>query len=406
MGSLDKKTIVLGVGGGIAVYRVCELARLLMKRGATVRVAMTKNALEFVTSLTFQALTGNPVLTDLFDLKQDATFGHLVTGKLADLFVVAPATANLIARIRAGMADDAVTTSLLAARCPVLLAPAMNTGMWENPLTQQNVKALLEDARYSVVGPAEGMLAEGTVGMGRLSEPPDIVEAAEAALSPKDLAGWRVVVTAGPTREHLDPVRFVSNPSSGRMGFAIARAAAHRGAKVRLVSGPCELPAPHGVEIVRVTSANEMAEATLPAVRGAQLLVAAAAVADQRPQARAPHKVKKQDGPETVVLVRTQDILATAVAQAPAKGRPLFVGFAAETERVVENAREKLTRKGLDLVAANDVSEEGSGFATGTNRLILIDRTGKEHELARMTKDDAALALLDRAVTLRRELGL
>ncbi|MBI5547670.1 MAG: bifunctional phosphopantothenoylcysteine decarboxylase/phosphopantothenate--cysteine ligase CoaBC [Deltaproteobacteria bacterium] len=408
MSYLEKKSVAIGVGGGIAVYKVCELARQLMKRGANVRVVMTRNAQEFVAPLTFQALTGNPVLTDLFDPQQDATFGHLVTGKLADLFIVAPATANLIARIRAGMADDVVTTSLLAATCPILIAPAMNTAMWENPITQGNLQALLADARYRVVGPAAGALAEKTEGMGRLSEPPDIVEAAEACLAPQDLKGWKVLVTAGPTREHLDPVRYLSNPSSGRMGFAIARAAAQRGAQVTLVSGPSELRAPAGVHLVKITSAQEMADATLSRLPGSQLFVAAAAVADQRPEKRAGQKVKKQEGPETQVLVRTPDILASAAAAVAGDGphRPLLVGFAAETERVVEQAREKLRRKQVDLIAANDVTRIDAGFAVDTNRLTLVDCTGRTQELPCQSKSDAADALLVRAGQLRRELGL
>ncbi|HEY3452361.1 MAG TPA: bifunctional phosphopantothenoylcysteine decarboxylase/phosphopantothenate--cysteine ligase CoaBC [Myxococcales bacterium] len=406
MGVLDKKTIVIGVGGGIAVYRVCELARLLMKKGASVRVAMTRNAREFVTPLTFQALTGNPVLSDLFDLSQDATFGHLETARVADLFVVAPATANLVARIRAGMADDPVTTSLLASRCPVLVAPAMNTAMWENALTQQNMKALLADPRYHQVGPTAGMLAELTSGMGRLAEPPDILEAAEAILTPKDLAGCHVLVTAGPTREHLDPVRFVSNPSTGKMGYAVARAAAHRGARVTLVSGPCQLPPPANVQLISVTSAEEMAAEVLSRVKSAQIVVAAAAVADQKPEQKAAQKVKKKEGVETLNLVRTPDVLATAAASFQSAPRPLFVGFAAETERVVEFAQEKLRKKGIDLIAANDVSGEKTGFASDDNRVTLIDRTGKVQELPLLSKSDAAGVLLDRAVALRRELGL
>ncbi|MGC4113673.1 MAG: bifunctional phosphopantothenoylcysteine decarboxylase/phosphopantothenate--cysteine ligase CoaBC [Myxococcales bacterium] len=407
MGVLDKKTVVLGVGGGIAVYRACELARLLMKKGATVRVAMTRNAREFVTPMTFQALTGNPVLTDLFDLNQDQTFGHLETAHAAQLFIVAPATANLIARIRAGMADDPVTTSLLASRCPVLIAPAMNTAMWENPLTQENMKALLADPRYHQVGPTAGMLAEQTSGMGRLAEPPDIVEAAEAALGPKDLAGVEVLITAGPTREHLDPVRFISNPSTGKMGYAVARAAAQRGAKVTLVAGPCSLPAPPNVQLVSVTSADEMASEVLYRVQSAHIVVAAAAVADQKPEHKAAQKVKKKEGTETLNLVRTPDVLATAAASfKPGPRRPLFVGFAAETERVVEFAQEKLRKKGIDLIAANDVSGTETGFASDDNRITLIDRTGKVEELPLLSKADAAHLLLDRAAALRQRLGL
>jgi phosphopantothenoylcysteine decarboxylase/phosphopantothenate--cysteine ligase len=402
MGFLDKRTIVLGVGAGIAAYRACELARLLMKRGAQVRAAMTPNACHFVAPLTFQALTGHPVLTDLFDPAQDATFGHLALGRAADLFIVAPATADLIARIRGGFADDPVTTALLASRCKVLLAPAMNTAMWENRQTQENLRALLADGRFSSVGPGVGTLADGDVGAGRLAEPPDIAEAAEDLLAPKDLSGWRVVVTAGPTREHLDPVRFLSNPSSGRMGYAVARAAAMRGARVLLVSGPTELAAPSGVELVRVTSAEEMAAAVLPKVPSCQLFVAAAAVADQRPKARATQKVKKREGEEALSLVRTPDVLLSASAAAPAEGaRPILVGFAAETENLLGNAREKLARKKLDLVAANDVSDAAGGFASASNRLVLIDRRGQVVPLDMMSKEDAAHALLDRVIALR-----
>jgi phosphopantothenoylcysteine decarboxylase/phosphopantothenate--cysteine ligase len=402
MGFLDKRTIVLGVGAGIAAYRACELARLLMKRGAQVRAAMTPNACHFVAPLTFQALTGHPVLTNLFDPAQDATFGHLALGRAADLFIVAPATADLIARIRGGFADDPVTTALLASRHKVLLAPAMNTAMWENRQTQENLRALLADGRFSSVGPGVGALADGDVGAGRLAEPPDIAEAAETLLAPKDLSGWRVVVTAGPTREHLDPVRFLSNPSSGRMGYAVARAAAMRGARVLLVSGPTELAAPPGVELVRVTSAEEMAAAVLPKVPSCQLFVAAAAVADQRPKERATQKVKKREGEEALTLVRTPDVLLSASASTPAEGaRPVLVGFAAETENVLENAREKLARKKLDLVAANDVSDAAGGFASASNRLVLIDRRGQVVRLDMMSKEDAAHALLDRVIALR-----
>lgn len=401
MSFLSQRTVTLGIGGGIAVFRVCELARLLMKRGATVRVVMTPNAQRFVTPLTFQALTGSPVLTDLFDPGQGSVYGHLVAGRGSDLFVVAPATADLLARVRAGMADDAVTTSALACRCPILLAPAMNTAMWENRLTQENLRALLSDPRFSVVGPSWGSLADGEVGAGRLAEPYEIAEAAELALAPKDLSGWKVLVTAGPTREHLDPVRFLSNPSTGRMGFCVARAARQRGASVILVTGPTELAAPAGVELVRVVGAQQMADAALRRLDGLDLFVAAAAVADQRPAERARHKTKKSEGEERLVLVRTPDLLAEA-AGAALSPRPVFVGFAAETERVVENARDKLVRKGLDLVCANDVTEPGAGYAAETNRLTLIDRDGGVEQMDPCTKEVAAHRILDRARALRR----
>ncbi len=400
MGVLDKRTVALGVGAGIAAYRACELARLLMKRGARVQVAMTRNAVQFVTPLTFQALTGNPVLTDLFDPRQDATFGHLALARSAELFVVAPATADLLARIRAGMADDPVTTSLLASQCPVLLAPAMNTRMWENPITSQNLAALLADPRYAQVGPGVGVLADGDVGAGRLAEPLEVVDACEALLTPKDLAGWKVVVTAGPTREHLDPVRFISNPSTGKMGYAVARAALHRGAKVTLVTGPTELAPPAGAQVVRVTSAEEMCQASMAALPGTRLFVAVAAVADQRPKTRAEQKVKKKEGEESLALVRTPDVLATASAAAQGPDRPIFVGFAAETEKLPENARQKLAAKRLDLIAANDLGEPGAGFGADTNRLTLFDRNGGSEQIGPMGKLEAAHALLERAVRL------
>lgn len=398
MNPLEGRTVVLGVGGGIAAYRACELARLLMKRGASVRVAMTANAQAFVTPVTFQALTGNPVLTDLFDLHQKAIFGHLETGKRADLFVVAPATANLIARIRLGMGDDAVTTSLLSSACPALIAPAMNVQMWHNAQVQENVAALRRDPRFSFVGPGVGALAEGIAGEGRLAEPAEILDAAEALLMPQDLRGKRMVITAGPTREHCDPIRFLSNPSTGRMGFALARAAALRGAEVTLISGPAELPTPPRVQRLDVTSAEEMLGAAARAIPGAFAFIAAAAVCDQRPVRCEATKVKKEALEASMALARTPDVLREVRAlfgDAPLPERPLFVGFAAETDRVLANARHKLASKQLDLIAANDVTEPGSGFATATNHLTLIAGGGLEIHLARLSKDEAAHHLLD-----------
>ena len=397
---LEGRTVALGVGGGIAAYRAADLSRVLMKRGATVRVVMTAGAREFITPLTFQALTGQPVLTDLFDPRQDATYGHLDLSRRAELFIVAPATADLLARLRHGMADDPLATSLIATRCAVLLAPAMNTAMWENRQVQENVIGLLSDPRFSMVGPNSGLLADGDIGAGRLAEPHEIADAAEALLARQDLAGRRVVVTAGATREHLDPVRFLSNPSTGRMGFAVARAARQRGAVVVLVSGPSELAAPAGVEVIRVTSAEEMSKVALERARGCDLFVAAAAVADQRPKVRAKQKVKKQDGDEQLTLVRTTDILATASRLAKGPRRPLFVGFAAETEKLEEHAREKLERKNLDLICANDVTAPGSGFAGSSNRLLLIDRSGTVTRLPELSKEAAAHALLDRVLAV------
>src|SRR5512146_1094327 len=294
------RTVVLCVGGGIAAYKACELARLVVKGHGTVRVAMTRAATRFVQPLTFQAISGAPVLVDLFDPASEATYGHLALARAADLLVVAPATADLVARLRAGMADDAVTTTALAVTAPVLLAPAMNTRMWRNAAVQENVAALRARGLH-VVGPASGELADGDVGEGRLADPQEIAVAASRLLGNLDLAGRRVLVTAGPTREPIDPVRFISNPSSGKMGYAVAAVAARRGAEVTLVSGPTVLPDPAGVKVVRVDTADEMAKAVDRAAQELDLFVGAAAVSDYRPQKASPSKIKKGPGDETLV---------------------------------------------------------------------------------------------------------
>jgi len=399
-GSLSGRRIVFCFGGGIAAYKACHALRLFVHEGAEVRAAMTPAATRFVTPLTVQALSGGPVLTEVLEPAQEAQYGHLDLVRGADLVVVAPATANLIGQIRAGLGTDAVTTTLLAARCPVLLAPAMNVAMWANELVEQNVAALRALGRFHFVGPAAGLLADGDVGAGRLAEPEEILAAARALLAPRDLEGRHVVITAGPTREHLDPVRFLSNPSTGRMGYALAAAAAARGARVSLVSGPVELAPPPGVELHRVVSAEEMLEATLRVIDGADAFIASAAVADQRPAVRAPQKVKKQPGTEQLVLERTPDILATVSERSRAAGgRMVLVGFAAETERVEEHAREKLVRKGLDLVVANDVSAPGSGFGTETNAVLLVSAGGTE-ALPQQRKSEVAQRVLDRVAAL------
>ncbi|HVO19127.1 MAG TPA: bifunctional phosphopantothenoylcysteine decarboxylase/phosphopantothenate--cysteine ligase CoaBC [Anaeromyxobacter sp.] len=387
------QTVVLGVGGGIAAYKACELARLVVKGGGRVRVAMTAAATRFVTPLTFQALTGAPVLVDLLDPAAESTYGHLAMARLADLVVVAPATADLLARLRAGMADDAVTTTVLAATCPVLLAPAMNTRMWRNPVTQENVAAL-RGRGMQLCGPAAGELADGDVGEGRLAEPADIALAAARLLGRQDLAGRRVLVTAGPTREPIDPVRFLSNPSSGKMGYALARVAARRGAEVVLVSGPTELPDPEGVRVIRVVTAEEMAGAVGAEAAAMDLFVGAAAVSDYRPARPAPQKIRKGPGDETLVLARTPDILAGLGERFAGKaGGPVLVGFAAETEEVIARAREKLRRKRCDLVVANKVGAPGAGFGGDSNRVALVSAS----ELAEIEgpKEKVAEAILD-----------
>lgn len=399
MSDFGGRTIVLGVGGGIAAYKACELARLLVKGGGQVRVAMTCAATRFVGPLTLQALTGAPVLVDVLAPEAEGGYGHLGLARAADLMVIAPATADLIARLRAGMGDDAVTTTALACQAPFLLAPAMNTRMWQSPAVRENVAELLRRG-WHTVGPESGELADGDVGEGRLAEPEQIAAAAARLLGARDLAGRRVVVTAGPTREPIDPVRFVSNPSSGKMGFAIARAAVRRGADVVLVTGPVDLPDVRGARTVRVVTADEMARAVDAALGpDVDAFVAAAAVSDFRPASPARSKKKKTDADEQLVLTRTRDILAGAGERFAGKPRaPVLVGFAAETDAVIENARQKLASKRCDLVVANEVGKEGAGFASDRNRVTLVG-AGAQAEVAG-TKDEVAHAILDRVVPL------
>lgn len=395
--ALKGRRIVVGVAGGIAAYKACELVRELGRAGAEVRVAMTESARQFVTPLTFQALSGHPVLTDYFDPSQEGNFGHLDLARWAEAFVVAPATADLLARVRVGMANDAVTTSLLAFRGPVVLAPAMNVAMWDNAMTQENVAALMAHARFTFVGPGAGLLACGDVGEGRLADVPAIVAGVAARFAPGPLAGKRVLLTAGPTREFLDPVRFISNPSTGKMGLALAQAARLLGATVTVVLGPVGSVDRAGLEVVDVVTAEEMAREVLARVGDVDVFIATAAVSDWRPESRAAQKVKKGavSGPETLKLVRTPDVLAEASKKVSGQARrPLLVGFAAETERVLEHAREKLERKGLDAIVANDVTAPGAGFGTDTNRVTVLTRAGSPREL-QGTKDAVARGILE-----------
>jgi phosphopantothenoylcysteine decarboxylase/phosphopantothenate--cysteine ligase len=398
--ALQGRKVIVGVGGGIAAYKACELVRELGRAGAQVRVAMTAAAKEFVTPLTFQALSGHPVLTDYFDPSQEGNFGHLDLARWAELFVVVPATADLLARIRAGMGNDAVTTSLLAFRGPVLLAPAMNVAMWENERTRENVEALLASPRIHVVGPGAGLLACGDVGAGRLAEVRDIVEAAARLFAVGPLAGRRVLITAGPTREYLDPVRFISNPSTGKMGLALAREARALGAQVTVVLGPVGEVDRSGLEVVDAVSAEDMAREVLARVEGVDCFIASAAVSDWKPQTREEQKVKKLEGPATLTLVRTPDVLAEASHRVSGRARrPVLVGFAAETQRVVEYARDKLERKGLDAIVANDVTAPGAGFGVETNRVTVLTRDGQQRELSG-TKREVARAILALVQTL------
>ena len=385
------RTVVVGLSGGIACYKACDVVRLLTREGVRVRVVMTAGATRFVTPLTLQALSGHAVGTDVFDLTQESEIGHIRTADEADAVVIAPATADVLAKMAHGIADDLLTTILLATRAPVLVAPAMNVHMWEHPATQANLQ-LLRKRGVETVGPGVGSLACGYEGAGRLAEPGEIVERALRLVTPATLAGERVLVSAGPTQEAVDPVRYLSNRSSGKMGYAVARVAQRRGAEVTLVTGPCDLPPPPGVRTVPVTTAADMAEALGREFKRATVLVMAAAVADYRPARPVPRKVKKGERSTTLALTRTEDIV-TGLARR--KGRRLVVGFAAETHDVERAARGKLQAKGLDLVVANDVTLPGAGFGTDTNVVRLLGADGTDESLPLLSKDEVAGRILD-----------
>lgn len=397
---LQGKCVVLGVTGGIAVYKAVELLRLMVKAGAEVHVVMTRSAQEFVTPLTFQTLSGNPVHTELFNLIQEQDIGHISLADRADLVLIAPATANFVGKVANGIADDLLTTTIMATRAKVLIVPAMNSNMWQNPLYRENQKHL-EALGYHFVEPAYGELACGWQGQGKLPDPQAIFNAAHALLGSQDFSGRTFLVTAGPTREEIDPVRFLSNYSSGKMGFAIARAARDRGARVILVSGPVNLADPQGVETIHVTSAQEMYQAVMERVSAADVVIKAAAVADFRPLARGEQKTKKGDAETmTIALQRNPDILAELGQR---KGPRILVGFAAETEELVKHAREKLHNKNLDMIVANDITEDGAGFDGETNIVRLLTADGEVEALPMMTKEEVAESLLDRIVKLLPE---
>jgi phosphopantothenoylcysteine decarboxylase / phosphopantothenate---cysteine ligase len=395
--TLDGRELILGVSGSIAAYKAVYLLRELTRRGARVTVCLSEHAREFVGPLTFRTLSGRPVLTSLFDPQSDAAVEHVALAEQAAAVVVAPATANLLAKAAHGIADDFLTTLLLAVRCPVLIAPAMDGGMWHHPAVVANV-ATLRARGVAVLEPDTGALASGLSARGRLPEVEAIVESLLEALTPaRDLAGERVVITAGPTREPIDPVRYISNRSSGRMGYALATAAARRGAQVTLVSGPTALTPPAAVAFVPVQTAEEMREAVLHHAARAGIVIKAAAVADYRVQAPAEQKIKgKRD--LTLHLTPNPDILAEVAARA---GGAFVVGFAAETHDVVANARAKLEAKGIDLLVANDVSRRDIGFDAEDNEVLLIDRWGGGRALPRMPKAAVADAILDEILALR-----
>ena len=389
---LSGKTVVLGVTGGIACFKAAALASMLRKQHADVQVIMTENATKFVTPLTFEQLTGNKALVDTFDRNFVHSVEHIAVADRADMVLIAPATANVIAKLAHGLADDMLTTTVLACRCPKAIAPAMNTGMYENPVTQDNIETLRHYG-WEIVDPAEGHLACGADGKGRLPEPNDLLEVVLHTLAhEKDLAGKRVLVTAGPTQEALDPVRYLTNHSSGRMGYAIANAAARRGADVTLVSGPTALDKPAYVRTIDVVTAEDMFNAVMQYAPDADIIIKAAAVADYRPETAAPNKLKKRDDTLSIPLARTKDILGT-LGKNKREGQ-FLCGFSMETENMLENSRHKLEKKNLDMIAANNLKEAGAGFAVSTNVLTLITEDG-ETALPLMSKDDAANALLD-----------
>jgi len=421
---LNNKKVILGVCGGIAAYKAIELLRLLTKEGADVHVIMTRSAQEFIAPLTFQTLSSNPVHTELFNLIAEREIGHISLADQADLFIIAPATANVIGKVAAGIADDMLTTTIMATKAPVLFAPAtanvigkvaagiaddmltttimatkapvlfapaMNVNMFTNPIYQENEQKLRR-LGYPFVAPITGSLACGWEGEGKLASPEAILEGAHAALTEKNLDGRTILVTAGPTREEIDPVRYISNYSSGKMGYAIARAASRRGAKVLLISGPTSLAKPDGVRFINVSSANEMQSEVMAHAAEFDIVVKAAAVADYRPLVRSDTKIKKKVESATIELIKNPDILAGLGGM---ELKPFLVGFAAETEELAENAKKKLIEKNIDMIVANDVSQADAGFNVDTNRALLLFKDGSSSDCGLMSKDQLAEAILD-----------
>ncbi|MCX5857088.1 MAG: bifunctional phosphopantothenoylcysteine decarboxylase/phosphopantothenate--cysteine ligase CoaBC [Deltaproteobacteria bacterium] len=393
---LNGKHVLLGVTGGIAAYKSAELIRLFIKAGCHVKVIMTKHATEFITPLTLQTLSGNPVFLDMFSLIKDHDIAHIALAEEADILVIAPATANVIGKMAGGLADDLLTTVALATKAPILICPAMNTNMYENVMVRENLRKLAVLGRH-VMMPGTGELACKSEGWGRLPDLPDILEEAQSILTEKDLAGERILVTAGPTREPFDPVRFITNYSSGKMGYALAVVARRRGAAVTLISGPTSLPVPAGVDFIPVSSALEMRDAVMKRLKDATIVIKSAAVADFRPSTQADAKIKKKGGALTLTLERNPDILAEIGKQK--KGR-ILIGFAMESEDLVENAKAKLLTKNLDLIVANDLKQSGAGFQTDTNIVKILDRQGGIEALPLMEKMEVAGRILDRAKRL------
>lgn len=396
MAELKDRKILLGVTGGIAAYKALELTRLLAIEEARVRVVMTRSAVEFVQPLSFQVLSGQQVCTNLFDLEAESRIGHIQVATEAELAVIAPATANIIGKLAHGIADDYLTTTLLACTAPKIICPAMNENMFKNPTVQENL-AKLRSWGFLQVGPDSGDLACGVQGLGRLAQLDEILELIYQVLTPPSLKGKRVLVTAGPTREILDPVRHLTNPSSGKMGYALARVAKRRGAEVTLISGPTSLTPPHGVKDVQVTTAQQMHEAVMAEFPQKDAVVMAAAVSDYRPKVAASEKMKKDKGGESLKLERTEDILFRL---GQLKADQILIGFAAETENLLENAREKLQQKNLDFIVANDLTAANAGFASDTNEVTILWPTGEMETLTKATKEEVAKQIWDRVERL------
>lgn len=388
---LNGKHVVLGVSGSIAAYKIAVLASMLVKKQADVTVIMTPNATNFINPITFETLTGNKCLVDTFDRNFQYSVEHVALAKQTDVFLAAPASADVIAKAACGIADDMLTTTLLACRCPKIFAPTMNTAMYENPVVQDNIKKL-KDYGMTVLEPASGYLACGDVGAGKMPEPEALLEAVVYALTPKDMAGKRLLVTAGPTREQIDPVRYISNHSTGKMGYAIARQAMLRGADVTLVSGKTDLQPPPGVRLVPVVSAADMAQAVKEAASRQDIIIKAAAVADYRPAAVAQEKMKKKDGELSIALERTEDILAWLGAHR--REGQFLCGFSMETEHLLENSRVKLEKKKIDMIVANNLRQQGAGFGTDTNVVTILTKDDTV-ELPLLSKEEVADRLLD-----------
>jgi len=391
---LSNKTIVLGITGSIAAYKAAEIASQLTQAGANVNVIMTKEAIQFISPITLRAITGRPLVTEMFDLASEFSIEHVSLAEAADIVVIAPATANIIAKLAAGIADDMLCCTVLATKAPVAIAPAMETNMYNNPITQDNLSKL-KARNLVIIGPATGWLASGKEGLGRLADIDDIIGNIRKVLGRGgDLAGKHIVVTAGGTQEPIDPVRYISNRSSGKMGYALAEAARDRGAKVTLVTAPISLPEPVGVDVIKVGTAQEMRQAVVKVTSQADALIMAAAVADYRPIKAAKDKIKKREAGLTLELECPPDILGSV------KGNFIKVGFAAESSNLVKNAKQKLQQKGLDFIVANDITASDSGFGVDTNKVTIIDQEGKIDSLPLLAKREVAERVLDRVVEL------